>query len=134
MLSIVISLSFTFSWLLSVFVLSGCIPKLTDSVLRLKSQNISFIFKAMSRTVARHLQIGSLSSSPFLSLYLMPFWFSCHRFRSSSKENFNTVIKSRLDNGSSCFVPRLIENRSLSVSVKTVPFLLAVEPLQKFHM
>ena len=65
MLSIVISLSFTFSWLLSIFVLSGCIPKPTDSVLRLKSHNISFIFQAMSRTVARHLQIGSLSSSPF---------------------------------------------------------------------
>ena len=41
MLSTVISFYFYFSWLLSIFVLSGCMPRPTASVLILNSQSIS---------------------------------------------------------------------------------------------
>ena len=102
--------------------MSEWIPKPTASVPALNSQNISRNFPSdveESNTSSANLKFVRQSS--FLSLNLMPFCFSCHCFRSPSKENCNTVLKSKEDSGSPCFVPLLIGNMSLSLSVSTAP-------------
>ena len=51
--------------------------------------------------------------------------FLCHLARSSFNATRNTVFKSDLDSGSSCFVPFSVLNTSLSLSVKTDIFCLS---------
>ena len=122
MLSTVISFAFSLSWLLSIFVLSGWIPRPTASVLVLNSHNISRNLSSdVEKSSTSSANLRFIRQSSVLSLSLIPFCFSCLRFRSLSKENCNTVLKSRLDKGSPCFVLRLIGNMSLSLSVNTVP-------------
>ena len=63
----------------------------------------------------------------------MLFCYSCLSFRSSSRENRSTVLYSRLDRRSPCFVPLLIGNTSLPFVCQDCSFLIAVLPLQKVH-
>ena len=113
---------FTLSWLLSIFVLSGWVPRPTTSVLVLNSQSISRSFSNdVEKSSTSSANLRFVKQSSVLSLNLMPFRFSCHFFRSFSSEYCNTVLKNQEDNGSPCFVPRLMGNASLSLSVRTVP-------------
>ena len=122
MLSTVISLAFSLSWLLRIFVLSGCIPRPTASVLLLKSHSMSRSFPSdveKRSTSSANLRLVRQSST--LSLSLIPFLLSCHFVRLSSSEYCSTVLNRREDSGSPCLVPFLIGKMSLSLSVKTVP-------------
>ena len=104
-LSTSISFAFILSWLLSIFVLSGWIPRPTASVLILNSQSISRSFThdvEKSNTSSANLRFVRQSS--VASLSLMPFRFSCHFFRSFCNEYCSTVLNSKEDSGSPCFV------------------------------
>ena len=104
-LSIVTSFFFTFTWLLRIFVLLGCIPKPTDSELLLKSHNISSnLFSDVENSSTLSAKRKFVWQSSFLALSPMPFCFSCLCFRSSSRENCSAVLYSRLDRRSPCFV------------------------------
>ena len=122
MLPTEISFSFTLSWLLSIFVLSGWIPRPTSSVLALMSHNISRNFPSdVENRSTSSANLRLVRQSSVLSLSLMPFLFSCYFTRLFSSEYCSTVLNRRDDSGSPCLVPLLIGNTSLSLSVKTVP-------------
>ena len=85
-------------------------------------------FKSISRNFSNDVEKSNtwsanlkfVKQSSALSLSLIPFRFSCHCLRSPSNEYCNTVLNIKMTMDQPCFVPHLIGNASLSVSVSIV--------------